>query len=110
MGKKPETRFKEKVFRWFDFLIHVEKVEIWYTKVQQVGIRGTPDILLCLYGDFWAIELKRNQTECADRLQTHQLEQIKKAGGYACVLAPEQWEHFQAVVSKAILAHRSKKV
>ena len=81
--KKPETKFKEKILSRLK-----ELPNSWVVKVQQVALRGTPDILLCLKGHFVAIELKTEDGEL-DALQTYNIEQIVKAGGSAYVMTPD---------------------
>lgn len=89
-----ETQFKNKVFRFLDSLPNT-----WYVKVQQVGIRGTPDVLLCVRGMFVAIELKRSQ-KVADKmkkdktgaLQLVTLNRIAQANGIAMVCYPENFQ------------------
>jgi len=55
-----------------------------------VGIRGTPDFLLCINGNFVAIELK---VEAAlEHLQEYKLGLISEAGGIGIVVTPENWE------------------
>lgn len=63
--------------------------EIWAEKIQQVGKRGTPDILACVAGKFVGIELKKSDKEPRDRLQHHKLGLIEKAGGVSLVAYPE---------------------
>lgn len=83
---QPETKFKNKVLVALRALPNV-----WLVKVQQVGLRGTPDILACVGGHFVALELKRDAALPADPLQAHQLDAIRKAGGSAFVAAPQNW-------------------
>lgn len=56
-------------------------------KIQQVAIRGTPDLILCKGGMFLAVELKVNEEE-PDELQKFKMEEIRKAGGIAIVARP----------------------
>ena len=82
---QPESRFKIKVK---DALRGLGLGPIWFTKVQQVSLRGTPDLLMCIAGRFVAWELKVGDN-VADALQKYHLEEIKKAGGIARVVYPE---------------------
>lgn len=63
----------------------------WAEKIQQVSIRGTPDILGCMNGNFFAIELKRSPKAKIDPLQLHKLNAIDRAGGGAWIVNPENW-------------------
>lgn len=85
MSKKPETLFKERVFKDLDTLPNC-----WYEKIQQVTIRGTPDILLCIKGKFIAIELKTEDGKL-DALQSYKLTKIQKAGGWSYTVTPAEW-------------------
>lgn len=55
---------------------------------------GIPDLLVCCKGLFIGIELKAPKGKPSD-LQIYNLRQIDKAGGYAVLLYPDQWELFQ---------------
>ena len=85
MAKKRESVFKEKVQKDLASLKN-----IWCEKIQQVGIRGTPDLLLCIGGFFVAIELKIDG-EKPDPLQEYKLGLIKKAGGISLTATPSNW-------------------
>lgn len=61
---------------------------LWAVKVQQVAIRGTPDLLICYRGRFFAWELKVGKNQ-ATGLQAFNLERIQDAGGVARVVTPE---------------------
>lgn len=95
MAPKAETNFKVRVKAYLATLPHT-----WHVKVQQVGIRGTPDILCCIRGRFVALELKRSATAHIDPLQYHILGLISQAGGYAMVVYPENWAEVQTVLAR----------
>lgn len=86
MAKKAETVFKEVVLKDLKAL-----PSGWFEKIQQVGKRGTPDIIGCLNGYFIAIELKKSDKEKPDALQTHKLKKIGEAFGLTYVACPENW-------------------
>ena len=65
--------------------------DTWVVKIQQVAIRGTPDILMCVAGHFVALELKTDIGRI-DKLQVYTLEAINNAKGYALVVAPSNWQ------------------
>lgn len=83
--KKPETKLKEKV------LADLKGLGAWAEKIQQVGKVGTPDILACYRGVFIALELKSKEDELPSRAQVIKLRKVKKAGGYAAIVTPENW-------------------
>ena len=69
MPKKPETIFKEKV------LEELRKMKnSYWIKIQQLSIRGVPDIIGVVNGRFVALELKKSHQEKADKLQEYVLE------------------------------------
>lgn len=87
MIKQPETRFKERV------LPRLRRIpKSWWVKIQQVGIRGTPDVLGCIDGQFVAIELKQSAKAHVDTLQKHELTKICCSNGWAFIMFPENEE------------------
>ena len=52
---------------------------------------GVPDILACVNGSFVGIEVK-SSTGKPSELQIHNVKKINESGGYAVIVAPEQWE------------------
>lgn len=85
-----ETQFKAKVQRL------LTEHGVWHVKF--MGNRftkaGVPDILACIGGWFWGIELKTN-TGRTSPIQDYQLEQIRKAGGRTIVLRPSDLAAFR---------------
>lgn len=59
---------------------------------------GIPDLLICLKGEFIAIELK-NENGKPTALQLHNIEQIKKSGGQAYILRPENFEKWKEEIN-----------
>lgn len=86
--KQPETLLKERVKKDLNTLNFC-----WHVKIQQVAIRGTPDILASVGGTCVALELKKGKEEEPEPLQKLVLTKIKKSGGLAYVVHPENWEH-----------------
>lgn len=87
MSKKPETVFKERIYPQLLAL-----PSSFWEKIQQVGKRGTPDFLGCVNGVFVALELKKDEKEKPDELQTYKLMRIRKAKGVTFVVTPENWQ------------------
>lgn len=54
---------------------------------------GVPDLLACVNGFFLGIELKASNGK-ASELQMHTLKQIDKAGGFAILLFPKDFDDF----------------
>lgn len=92
--KQRETIFKEKVLTRLKLIPNS-----WWTKIQQTGIHGTPDIIGCVAAFFVAIELKRDDKEKAGDLQAYVIAKIKGANGFACVATPG---NFDKVVEQLI--------
>ena len=85
---QPETKFKIKVQKRLR-----EIPGVYAVKIQQVALRGIPDILGCYKGKFFAFELKVPPNKVkAGSLQEHNLELIKKSGGFAKEVTPQNFE------------------
>lgn len=82
----PETRFKMKVQSRLATIPN-----LWVVKIQQVALRGIPDIIICYKGKFFAWELKVGKNDVT-QLQQHVLNNISKAGGVARVVTPDNLE------------------
>ena len=65
--------------------------ELYVVKIQQVALRGVPDMLICYKGKFFAWELKTDTGKPTD-LQNYVISKIKKAGGVARVVTPKTFE------------------
>jgi len=95
MARQPESILKEKV------LADLRQLPNSYaTKIQQVAIRGTPDILACIVGRFIALELKRDDKQKAEPLQLHELNKVEGAGGIALVVTPLNWQSIYDTLAK----------
>lgn len=64
--------------------------DCWVESIQQVGIRGTPDLIVCLRGHFIGLEIKKEGGVVAP-LQKYKLDQITKAKGYGAAVRPSNW-------------------
>ena len=96
MSKKPETLFKEKVLPQIRALPNS-----WWVKTQMICIRGIPDILGCVNGQFVAIELKSDDKSAKlSPLQGYILRNITKAGGLALEVTPELWQSTYQVLKQ----------
>ncbi len=85
---QPESRFKNKV------LARLRAIpNLYVVKIQQVSIRGIPDIIGCYRGYFFAWELKVGKNKIKPgSLQWLNLELINKAEGIAREVRPENLE------------------
>lgn len=86
MAQQRESRFKVKVLKALRMLPNS-----WWVKIQQASINGTPDILGCLDGQFFALELKRDAKARVSRLQDYILKEIERGGGISFLVYPENW-------------------
>jgi hypothetical protein len=86
MARKPETIFKEQVLKDLK-----EFPNGYFEKIQQVGKRGTPDIMGCLNGYAVVIELKKDAKSKPDKLQQHKLKKYEKACALTFVACPATW-------------------
>ena len=96
--KKQETKFREKVRPYLNKLPNS-----WWESVQQKSIRGTPDIIGCINGQFIAIELKSEKGKPSP-LQNYKLERIRDAKGIAVSIKPSQWDEFYSDLKKIAFA------
>jgi hypothetical protein len=87
LAKKPETAFKERIYPKLKRLPNS-----WFVKVQQMTIGGTPDFLMCVAGQFVALELKRSGGGKVAALQEYNLSLINQSGGIGLVVTPENWD------------------
>ena len=63
--------------------------------------KGTPDLIVCINGAFYGIELKCKGNRPSP-LQLHALEEINKAGGHGIVLYENQWEEFKKSIDEIL--------
>jgi len=76
--KTPEGYEKDDICKYLD------SIEAWYFRPYSAGFgrSGISDIVGCLHGRFFSIEVKRTEKE-PTRLQEIRMEEITQAGGYA---------------------------
>lgn len=63
---------------------------------------GVPDILACVNGYFVGIEVKA-QSGHPSELQLHNVEQIRKSGGFAYVVYPSGWSKLKAIIDGLLI-------
>lgn len=89
-SRMKETPFKQMVERW------LESVGAWYIKYwagAKYTKEGIPDILACIKGKFYGIELKGCHGK-PSLLQIVNLRKIRDAGGIGVLLYPKDFERF----------------
>lgn len=89
-----EKNFENKIKK---FLKDQDCYFIKYWGGGQFTKSGVPDLLICCNGYFVAVEVKAEDGKPSD-LQLWNIEQIKKAGGFAMVLYPNQFEEFKKLI------------
>lgn len=86
MARKPETKFfKNAVEPLLKSLPNT-----WFYKTQEVSRRGILDIVACVRGQFVSLELKI-PPNTLDGLQEYNLMRIRRSGGLALEITPENW-------------------
>lgn len=90
-----EKQFEKKVKAFLD------EQGVWWLKTWSNGIQreGVPDLLICCNGYFLGVELK-NETGHPSALQLWNIDQIRKAGGIAIVLYPDQFDEFKEFIEE----------
>ena len=86
-----ETSFKEKVEKW------IENNKFWFVKYwagSKYTKNGIPDILACIHGRFYGLELKSDNGR-PELLQLVNLRKIRSAGGIGILLYPKDFERFK---------------
>lgn len=91
--RKPETVFKERIYPKLRAL-----PKCWVEKIDQVSKRGIPDFLMCLSGQFIALELKKDDKCRPDPLQRHVMNKIDQAGGISFEVNPQNWEEIYKIL------------
>lgn len=78
---------------------YLEAEGCWWLKTWSNGIQreGVPDLLVCCNRYFIGIELKANGNH-ASPLQKREIRNIRKAGGIAMVLYPDQLDQFKEYI------------
>ena len=92
-----EKRFENKIKKYLD------DNEIWYVKYFANGYtkKGVPDILACVNGRFFGIEVKAEKGR-ASPIQLYNIEKIKESGGVALVVRPSEFEKLKEIIKKEL--------
>ena len=86
-GSTGETKMKESqlIQNIRKYLATLPECFFWKEHGGQYGTAGIPDIIVCYKGRFIALEAKVGKNQ-PTRLQAATIEQIRRAGGIACVV------------------------
>jgi len=72
--------------------------KLYCHKAMAGSIRGIPDIVGCVNGMFFGLELKRSRSSRVDKLQLYTGMQISRAGGLSLVAYPENWDKILDII------------
>jgi len=98
--RTPESYEKAEVCKFLD------SIGAWYCKPYMAGFgkRGVPDIIACIYGAFWGLEIKREGKK-PTKLQEYRMQEIRRFGGHAVAGTAEvvigrikEWMRFQGAI------------
>ena len=64
--------------------------------------RGDPDLLICANGKFVALELKKDVRSKPTKLQSHILQQVEDAGGFAAICSPENFDELITKIKEMV--------
>jgi hypothetical protein len=76
------------------FRLMVEKTEGMHMipKSHPMGVKGILDRYVCVNGHFVGLEFKASKVAHRDPMQEYEVKAIKKAGGYAAFVYPENYQ------------------
>lgn len=89
-----EKQFENKIKK---FLKEQNCYYIKYWSGGQFTKSGVPDLLICCNGYFVAVEVKAENGKPSE-LQLYNIDEIKKAGGFAMILYPNQFDNFKKFI------------
>lgn len=90
-----EKQFTNKVKNFLSQQPNTKFIKIWGGgKYQKAGI---PDIIACINGIYFEIELKSSSGQPSE-LQKHNLKLTNKANGFGILLYPEGFEEFKKII------------
>lgn len=89
-----EKQFENKIKK---YLKEHDAYFLKYWAGAQFTKSGVPDILACVNGYFVGIEVKAQNGKPSE-LQLYNIQQIRKAGGFAYVVYPSGWEKLKDVL------------
>lgn len=91
-----EKQFEKQVREFLKTLPNQWNFKVFGNAFQESGI---PDIVGCINGRFIGLEIKSSRGKASD-LQLYKIDLINKAGGYAAVVSPKNWEEVKSKLIK----------
>lgn len=82
---------------------YLKHCNCYYVKFFANGFtkRGVPDILTCINGYFVGIEVKSDAGKPTP-IQLHNIDQIRRCGGYAWVVYPTGYEKLKLIINRIL--------
>lgn len=95
MSQKPETKFRNDVVRpW----IAENLPDCFVMTIQQIALRGAPDLVLCLNGLFVALELKSDAGDQKRLQKWYENNIVWKGKGRYYLVYPSNWDTIKAIL------------
>lgn len=91
-----EKLFEKKVREFLKSLTKQWHFKVFGNAFQESGI---PDLVGCINGRLVGLEVKSSRGK-ASELQRYKIDLINKAGGYATVVSPKNWEEVKRKLIK----------
>lgn len=91
-----EKQFEKQVREFLKSLPNQWHFKVFGNAFQESGI---PDLVGCINGRLVALEIKSTRGK-ASELQLYKIDLINKAGGYATVVSPKNWEEVKSKLIK----------
>lgn len=91
-----EKQFEKKVREFLKSLPKQWHFKVFGNAFQESGI---PDLVGCINGRLIGLEVKSSKGKPSE-LQLYKIKLINKAGGYATVVSPKNWEEVQSKLIK----------
>ena len=95
----PEGKVKNKIRVLFEQVAARYNGKLWYCMPmgQMYGKRGVPDFLVCVNGEFLAVEAKAKKGKLS-AMQKFELKRIADAYGYTFVAYPDNLETLESML------------
>ena len=106
MSRRPEAVLCEKILRKLRKIPHS-----YWERVEQVSIRGTADIMGCMCGICYWVEVKmkfKETLEKREKLQLYKMGRIIDAGGAGVLMTTDNWKFHCNRLKKKAQKHQEK--
>lgn len=98
----PETIFKNRVTKWFKDQQNAGQ-KLKFHKIGAGGFQkaGIPDIIACVNGVYFEIELKSARGTPTD-LQKYEIRKTNQANGFGLVVYPDGFEDLKTIIKEVM--------